>query len=345
MIVERDISPYRANMGWEVPIIQGIDLIISPTRQQIQNIFTANKDAIHILGGIRTGKMMTMALAEGAKRHAKMGSLSEPYDRTGIKGRLRDIKYRYLRMFYYRHIDFFLAVGKEGVNTYTRLGFNPNRVFPWAYFVSMPASNVKHKKEGEVKKLVYAGRIEDKKGIYRFVIELANTHMHNYTLDIYGAGPDEEKLRQFIKDNQLTGNINVFPFIKYDEMARKYAQYDWVILPSTHKEGWGVIVSEGLLNGLKTICSDICGVSWAIINNFNGVTFDWNTEGSCKRAIETMLSSTNFAPSNEIQDLALKSLSAEAGADYYLEILDSTYNGKPMPTPPWVKTNLNLHGR
>lgn len=336
MVVERDISPYRKNMGWEVPQIEGVELIQAPDRERIRQIFSEHKDAVHVLGGIRVGPMMTMALEEGAKQKAKMGSLSEPYDRTGIKGMLRDLKYRYLRMFYYKHIDFFLAVGKEGVNTYTRLGFDPKRVFAWAYFVSVDTPVVKPAAPDDTIRIIYAGRIEEAKGIYPFVTELANVQDRKYRLDIYGGGPVEEKLKQFVQDNGLSDKVRFYPFMKYNELVKQYANYDWVVLPSVRKDGWGVVISEGALNGLKGICSNICGVSWAMKEHFNGVVFDWAKEGSCRQAIGKMLSGSGFATPAAIKDWAERSVSAEAGAAYYLEILDSTYSGKPMPTPPWV---------
>lgn len=336
LVVERDISPYRANMGWEVPTLEGVELIVAPDRERTKQIFASNPDAYHVLGGIRVGPMMTMALEEGAKQKARMGSLSEPYDRSGLKGKLRDLKYYYLKLFYFRHVDYFLAVGREGVKTYTGLGFDPKRVFAWAYFVSVPTQPLLAKANGNGPAIIYAGRIEEGKGIYRFVTELAAFPGAKYKLDIYGGGPDEEKLRTFVNDNNLADNISVFPFMKYSDMVQQYARYDWVLLPSIRKDGWGVVISEGLLNGLKGMCSSICGVSWSIYNNVNGLTFDWQQQGSCYNAIKTMLADTGFASPANIRDWAQKSLSGEAGAAYYLQILDSVYAGKEIPSPPWI---------
>ena len=336
LVVERDISPYRERMGWEVPKIEGVELIQAPDRNRIKQIFTEHKNAVHVLGGIRVGQMMTMALEEGARQGAKMGSLSEPYDRSGIKGMLRDLKYRYMRLFYYKHIDFFLAVGREGVRTYTRLGFDARRVFAWAYFVSVQTPEVKPAAPDDTVRIIYAGRVEEAKGIYRFVTELAAAQNKNYRLDIYGGGTDEEKLKQYVQENGLADKIGFYPFMKYNELVKQYANYDWVVLPSARKDGWGVVIAEGALNGLKGICSNICGVSWAMIDNFNGVTFDWAVEGSCRKAIDTMMAGKGFANAATIKNWAQRSLSSEAGADHYLQILDSAYGGKEMPTPPWV---------
>ena len=336
LVVEHDITPYRKNMGWEVPVIEGVEIIKSPSKEDVVKIFSDNKDAVHVLGGIRVGELMTMAFEEGARQKAKMGSLSEPYDRSGIKGKLRDIKYRYLKLRYFKHVDFFLAVGREGVNTYTGLGFDPERVFPWAYFVSVKVPDILPEVTEE-KRIIYAGRIEEGKGISRFVSQLVAVKDKKYRLDIYGGGPEEDALKKFVADNKLNDKIHFYPFLKYDELVTKYIHYDWVVLPSTKKDGWGVIVSEGLLNGLKGICSNICGVSWAIKSNFNGVVFSWAEDGSCRNAIDELLSDKKFASREAIKDWAQKAISAEAGAAYYLKIIDSTYNGKDKPAVPWER--------
>ncbi len=336
MVVENAITPYRKNMGWEVPEIKGVQITISPSKADIERIFAENKDAVHVLGGIRVGPMMTMALEEGAKHKAKMGSLSEPYERSGWKGKLRDLKYLYLKLFYFKHINFFLAVGREGVETYTRLGFNPNHVFPWAYFVSVAVPETKPPATPGETRIIYAGRIEAGKGVTRFTEHLAQVRDKKYRLDIYGGGPEEESLKKFVADSGLTDRICFFPFLPYNELVKQYAAYDWVVLPSIKKDGWGVIVSEGLLNGLKAICSNKCGVSWAIKDKVNGVTFDWGEEGSCRKAIDEMLSGKGFADAEKIKAMAEEGLSGTAGAKYYLKIIDSVFNGQNKPGIPWV---------
>jgi glycosyltransferase involved in cell wall biosynthesis len=334
MVVETDITPYRKGMGWEVPEVKNVEIILSPTRQKIDEIFRQNGGAVHVLGGVRVGKMMTQVFKTGVKYGAKMGSLSEPYDRIGFKGKLRTLKYMFHKAMYYRHIDFFLAVGKEGVRTYKGLGFDASRVFPWAYFVSVKAEKAIAQSDN-VKRIIYAGRIEEAKGISRFVSELARKKNAPFTLDIYGGGPQEESLKKFVEENGLSSKVHFRPFMKYSDLIRQYASHDWVVLPSIRKDGWGVIVSEGMLNGLKAICSSICGVSWAVKDHFNGVVFDWNEEGSCEKAIDALLHDDSFAGSHDIQRWAENSVSAEAGAKYYLKILDGVYNGKPMPDIPW----------
>jgi glycosyltransferase involved in cell wall biosynthesis len=337
MVVENDITPYRKNMGWEVPEIKGVEIIVSPSQEEVKRIFREYKDAVHVTGGVRVGKMMTRAFDECVRVKGKMGVMSEAFDKTGIKGKLRQLKYYYNKLRHYRQLDFFLAIGKEGVKTYTEFGFNPKRVFPWAYFIDVDVPEIKPLPENkEVKRIIYAGRIEEGKGIHRFAEQLAQAPKEKYQLDIYGGGPDEVKLRQLVADNGLEEQIGFYPFLKYNDLIKQYVNYDWVILPSTKKDGWGVIINEGFLNGLKAVCSNICGVSWAVRDNFNGVTFDWSKEGSCRKAIDKMLDDTGFADSSTIKEWANEAVSGEAGARYYMQILECVYGQKEMPKVPWV---------
>ncbi len=336
MVVEQEISPYRKNMGWEVPVIENVEIIRSPSESEIKGIFATYKDAVHLLGGIRVGKMMTQAFDAGAAVGAKMGSLSEPYNKDGWKGMLRTLKYKYQSFRYYKHMSFFLAVGKEGVATYTGLGFDARYVYPWAYFINVPLA---HKPASPVparKRIIYGGRLEPGKGIYNFVSLLAQSPKEKYTLDIFGSGPDEGKIKELVAAMHLEGTIRFQPFMPYNEMVQQYKNYDWVVLPSSAKDGWGVVISEGMLNGLKAICSSICGVSWAIKDDFNGIVFDWAQQGSAAKAIAKMLTDDNFADSAAISTWAKGAISADAGAEYYLKIIDATFNGKEKPAVPWV---------
>jgi len=335
LVVEQTITDYRKNMGWDVPEIKHVQLIIAPDKQHITEIFATNKNAIHILGGLCVSPMMTNAINAGIAAKAKMGIMTEPYDRAGIKGMLRDIKYRYLKIRYSKHIDFLLTIGKEGVNAFTRLGFNTEKVFPWAYFVTIPLPERVPDIAGKIR-ILYAGRVTEQKGIYRFVKELAATGNKDYVLDIYGDGPDVDKIRALMNGNSGEEQIHLYPFQKYDDMLLKYCAYDWVVLPSTQKDGWGVIINEGLLNGLKGICSNICGVSWAIKDGKNGVTFDWHTEHSCGNAIKQMLANESFWPAEKTALWAGAALTGEAGAAYCLQILDNVYDSGSRPTAPWL---------
>ncbi|MCD6013323.1 MAG: hypothetical protein K0Q79_3185 [Flavipsychrobacter sp.] len=334
LVVEHELTPVRKSMGWDTPEIQGVEVVLSPSENSIKEIVRANKDAVHVMGGIRIGRMITVAFDTCVQTKCRIGIMTEPYDDAGWKGKLRKAKYSLYRMKYFKHIGFVLAIGRQGVAQYTELGFDSKRLFAWAYFITLeqPLATAPPSKDIRI---IYAGRLEEAKGIYRFARELFATGARNCTLDIYGEGSDEEKIKQLVAEYGLTEKVSFTRYIKYAELLERYRHYDWVVLPSTQKDGWGVVVSEGLLNGLKAICSRKCGVSWAIKEGWNGVTFDWQQEGSCRNAINKMLTGEDFATQNEISGWAQCNISGDAGAEYFMKIVGSVYNGNAKPGIPW----------
>jgi len=336
LFVSEDITSYRKDMGWEEPEITGVKITKAPSADQISAIVQEYKAAIHIMGGIKVDAMLSAAFDECVKWKCRLGIMTEPYNEAGIKGKLRYLKYRYYKLRYAGKIEFILAIGKQGVKQFEHLGFDRRSIFPWAYFISENVSKVLAAEKSSDQHIIYAGRLEEPKGIYRFVTELIASDAVNYKLDIYGTGSDEEKLKAVVTLHGLGDKIRVFPFLKHDNLLAKYAGYDWVVLPSTGKDGWGVIVSEGLLNGLKAICSSICGVSWVINEGENGLVIDWSDPHSCKTAIRKMLNEGSFLSSEEISSKAKRTISSAAGADYFLKIMAYLYQQKDKPGIPWV---------
>ncbi len=340
LVVEHDITPYRKNMGWEVPQMHGVTIIVAPDRVRITELVRTYQDAIHVIGGIRVGAMLSAAFDECIRQKCRIGVMTEPYNHEGWKGMLRTMKYRYLGVRYFRHIQFVLAIGKLGVAQYTRLGFSKERLFPWAYFITVPQATKQVATDNAVR-IIYAGRIEAPKGISRFVQQLMDTAGNKpFVLDIYGTGSEEAALKHNIAAAGFADRINIHPFLKYDELLAQYGRYDWVVLPSAGKDGWGVIVSEGLLNGLKAVCSNICGVSRVITNGRNGMVFDWQDAATLNKAIAAMLDNEGFATQEAIAEWAQEGISAEAGARYFNDIIDNVYNDKTRPGLPWEQTSI-----
>jgi hypothetical protein len=99
-------------------------------------------------------------------------------------------------------------------------------------------------------------------------------------------------------------------------------------------------VSEGLLNGLKAVCSNICGVSRVITNGRNGMVFDWQDDAGRAKMIQAMLDNKGFATEEAIAKWAQAGISAEAGARYFFAIIDNVYNDKTGPGLPWEQTRI-----
>ena len=58
-------------------------------------------------------------------------------------------------------------------------------------------------------------------------------------------------------------------FLNQSEISKAYVAADCLVLPSDHRETWGLVVNEALASGLPCIASDACGCSEDLIAPIN----------------------------------------------------------------------------
>lgn len=123
------------------------------------------------------------------------------------------------------------------------------------------------------------------------------------TLDIYGTGPDETRLKKLAA--KYDDVIKFYPPVPIDEVRRLMREHDIYVLASNAYEGWGAVVSEALEERMRVIGTYEAGASAAILpatNLFH--SGDWKTlirklklgvpyvqigEWSAKRAVNRLL--------------------------------------------------------
>ena len=339
LVANEGISEQRKNMGWDIPELKNIDVIIAPGVEQVNAIIERYPSGVNVFSGFNVGPLNIAAMKQCIDKKRRIAIMSEPYNLAGKKGFIRKLKFTFDKLRYQDKIDFILAIGREGVQQFNDTGFDKDKIFPWAYFINMPTeiqqrnSGLQHS-DGKCR-IMYAGRIEEAKGIYRFAAELLKQPA-DFELDIYGEGDDGQKIRDMYAAGGKAAQLKFFPFLRYEDLLKRYADYEWLVLPSTGKDGWGAVVSEALLNGLKVICSKKAGSSLVIKDGKNGVTFDWQKENDCAAAISKMLSNKGFDSPTEIISEANHSLTGKAGAAYFAGILEYQYNAGKRPDAPWA---------
>ncbi|MBC7553605.1 MAG: glycosyltransferase [Taibaiella sp.] len=334
LVVQELISANRKNMGWDVPTLAGVKIVAAPGNSEAGELVMQWPEAVHVFSGLNVGPLNKYAMGQCIKARRRIAVMSEPYNFREKKGILKRLKFTIDKMRYQKYIDFVLAIGTEGVSQFHEVGFADESVFPWAYYINIPAVvPPTAKKNQQLLKIMYAGRLEEAKGIFRFAGELLK-QKHDFELHVYGEGADKDKISGSFAEAGATGKVRFYPFLKYEELLKQYVAYDWLVLPSTQKDGWGAVVSEALLNGLKVICSTRCGAGMVIKEGWNGLKFNWEVPGGCNAAISKMWE-MNFAEQKEIEEWAGKALTGAAGATYFMQIVKHKYAGGVLPEAPW----------
>ena len=83
------------------------------------------------------------------------------------------------------------------------------------------------------------------------------------SLDIYGTGPEESKLKRLAA--KYVNIINFYPPVPIDDVRKLMREHDIYVLASNAYEGWGAVVSEALEEGMKVVGTFEAGSSATIL--------------------------------------------------------------------------------
>ena len=146
----------------------------------------------------------------------------------------------------------------------------------WGYYVehskfdALPVQEASEAKSREIK-VLWVGRLLNLKRvdtIVRAVGEHANlkrvdNSLPTMTLDIYGEGPEEYRLKCVAA--KYGNAIRFRPFVAMEEIRGLMRAHDVYILSSNEYEGWGAVVSEALEEGMCVLCSREAGAGATIL--------------------------------------------------------------------------------
>lgn len=140
------------------------------------------------------------------------------------------------------------------------------------------------------RKIISVGRLTYQKN-YPLLIKIANRVLKNHPdwqWHIYGDGPEEESIKQFINENGLSAQLILKGQVR--DLYLLYNEYDFFVSTSRY-EGFSMAFLEAVANGLPIISFDIeCGPREIIEDGKNGflvAPFDENKFIECIEKIIT----------------------------------------------------------
>ncbi|MEY2792739.1 MAG: putative glycosyltransferase, partial [Bacteroidota bacterium] len=122
--------------------------------------------------------------------------------------------------------------------------------------------------------LLFIGRLIEEKNLFNTLTLLAKVNdIVPIKFDIYGDGPQENALQNFVKKNKIDF-VEFKSKIKWEDISKIYPNYSHLILLSS-SETWGMVANEAQFFNLNVICSSNCGcANDLIINNYNGLVIN-----------------------------------------------------------------------
>lgn len=113
----------------------------------------------------------------------------------------------------------------------------------------------------DAKVILYAGRLDVRKGLRELVKAVAGLRPRQANLRCYllGDGPDKPLLQQAITQHGLENTVLFVPAAQTDTVAQWMAAADVFTLPS-YKEGCPNVVLEALASGRPVVATDVGGI-------------------------------------------------------------------------------------
>ncbi len=156
-------------------------------------------------------------------------------------------------------------------------------------------SNIKgnadlNKKKHPVKKVLYVGRLIERKGVNYLIEAFEKLDMNNSELIIVGSGDEEEKLKSYVKEKNLH-NVKFTGKIDNKELEEYYNESNLVVIPSVNKEmgdPWVFVLNEAMYYYNPIIATTAVGAAPDMVKE-NGFIVDEKDSDALKNAMEIIL--------------------------------------------------------
>lgn len=260
--VERSLPPDRMRQGWRPPRHAGIrvvDLASPHARADLES--RDGPDAVHVFSGFFSHPLVWSGFRRLSRSRARCVVYSEAPEQPPATGWLKRLRARLLMARWARRIACVLAIGGVGGEFFARVGVPAAKIVPFGYYLDVPPlSPPAPSGPTEPFRFVAAGQLIRRKGIDLLLDACARLPAAGWTLEIYGAGPEQGRLVRQMERLGLAERVAFLGVVPQDTVSTAAAEADCVVVPSRF-DGWGMVASEALGAGTPVICTAACGAA------------------------------------------------------------------------------------
>jgi phosphatidylinositol alpha-mannosyltransferase len=124
-------------------------------------------------------------------------------------------------------------------------------------YLTPPANAPKNPK---MKTILYVGRLEGRKGVKYLLKAYAELALrrHDVQLFIAGKGPEEKKLRDYVRDNHIP-RVTFIGYISDEDKIYHLHRADVFCAPAHRGESFGIVLLEAMAAGVPIVAGDNAG--------------------------------------------------------------------------------------
>lgn len=151
------------------------------------------------------------------------------------------------------NFDFLIPISKYLTEDYQVMEFSPCKVLHLPFFVNFPKIDVEYERNG----IIYIGRLEPEKGlddlikVFHKVLLKCNTCV----LHIVGDGSQRKHLENMVRTLGISENVIFTGFLDQNQIS-KLGSTKKVLLMTSFKESFGIVLIEAMLNGIIPVAFD-----------------------------------------------------------------------------------------
>jgi glycosyltransferase involved in cell wall biosynthesis len=319
----------RQSQGWTFQTPPGVNVVESPSDAEILRQVRRNPaTTLHICSFTRNSRVTQLAVASILKHSGRLAIFSEYFDGRGIAGLFRRIRGTILSVKIGRRVELILAIGPHAVEWFSRCGFPRRRIKEFGYFVSTPTPSDDQILENT---MIYAGRLDSGKGV-PLLIRALPFMMHESPLEIVGDGPERSNVEDLVRRKSLGQRVKFAGSLPRIHAMARIGASGLLVLPSSSKDGWGVVVNEALLQGTSVVVSNRCGASCLARKAPYGLTFKSGDVRGLADCLDRVVSARleTHGVRARVAGWGKDILSPVVGARYLCELIDGA-----TVEPPW----------
>ncbi len=179
------------------------------------------------------------------------------------------------------------------------------RFIPWDKVVAFPHAGVditsfcphpkdknliqKHSLQGKIV-VLFVGNLQPFKGLHILIDAISRIRAENVVLLAVGGGYGEEAYKRQVKEIGLESRV-IFagPKSPDEDLPYYYNLGDFLVLPSTHSESFGLVVLEAMASGKPAIVSSLPGPTQLIADGTDGLVARVGDAEDLKNKIEYLV--------------------------------------------------------